>query len=277
VADGLVVLYPFDEGTGTVVHDRSGRGTPLDLEIEDPARISWLPGSNGVEFHTAGSAVRSPGAATKLADYLTFTHRITIEAWALPSNLTQMGPARIVTYSGGTWSTQMNFHLGQGGGPGSDGRHASFRLRTNLDYFTWLDVSEVFTDTVNPVHLVATWDGSVKRLYVNGMERSTVEFIGGSFSTWVTSWPFAIGNEVTLDRSWLGKVYLVAVYDRALQPGEVQQNHAAGWQASSGKMAPEGETPSDPGSEPLEEGFASRDRMVDPVPEAGSGVDEVSG
>jgi hypothetical protein len=66
------------------------------------------------------------------------------------------------------------------------------------------------------------------QVYVNGTVQPIMQVITGNLSNWVASWPFAIGNEVTLDRSWLGEVYLVAVYDRALTGEEVLQNYQAG-------------------------------------------------
>ena len=36
-----------------------------------------------------------------------------------------------------------------------------------------------------------------------------------------------LANEVTRDRPWLGELYLVAIYDRALSEQEIQQRHAS--------------------------------------------------
>jgi len=54
-----------------------------------------------------------------------------------------------------------------------------------------------------------------------------------NFSNWDWSFPFQIGNEASLDRPWLGKVYLVAMYHRALGPEEVKANFSAGPHADS--------------------------------------------
>jgi hypothetical protein len=39
----------------------------------------------------------------------------------------------------------------------------------------------------------------------------------------------AIGNELTNNRPWLGEVFLIAIYNRALSATEVQQNFGAGF------------------------------------------------
>ena len=44
VQEGLQVLYTFEEGQGTVVHDTSGVGTPLDLQADHGAAVDWIPG-----------------------------------------------------------------------------------------------------------------------------------------------------------------------------------------------------------------------------------------
>jgi len=50
----------------------------------------------------------------------------------------------------------------------------------------------------------------------------------GSFTNWNVTYPFNIGNTASLDRPWSGTVRQIAVYDRALLPNEIQQNHDAG-------------------------------------------------
>jgi glucose/arabinose dehydrogenase len=223
VSHGLVVLYGFHEGAGEIVHDLSGSGTPLDLAILDPARIQWLGGgSNGVRFVTAGSAIRSPGSAGKLHSALIASNRLTLEAWVTPANLSQDDPARIATISDGTASSDVNVHLGQIAGA------ASYRLRTPENSFSWMQAGEVFTSTTTPLHLVATYDGSAQRLYVNGVQHSTVQSLSGDFSNWDPDYPLVFGNEATLDRSWLGTLHLAAIYNRALSLSEIQQNTSAG-------------------------------------------------
>jgi subtilisin-like proprotein convertase family protein len=223
VVAGLVALYGFGEGSGTNVHDVSGAGPPLDLEILDPARIQWLSnGVNGVQFVGEGSAIRSPGVAVKIHAALTNSSRVTLEAWVTPASLAQEGPARIATVSGGTTANDVNLHLGQ------DAGSASYRLRTTSELFSWLQATNVFTSATNQRHLVLTYDGLDKRLYVDGVEHSTTEFLLGDFSNWNATYPLVLGNEATLDRSWLGSLHLVAIYDRELSLAEVQQNHAAG-------------------------------------------------
>jgi glycopeptide antibiotics resistance protein len=61
------------------------------------------------------------------------------------------------------------------------------------------------------------------------------------FRIWESRFSFQIGNEATLDKPWLGKIYLVALYNRALYADEVANNFDSGFgSALSKKRASEG-------------------------------------
>ncbi len=222
VNDGLVVLYDFSEGSGNVIRDISDVQTPLDLTILDPGKIQWLPESNGVRFSGGGTAIRSRAAATKIYEALTATNRFTLEVWLAPADLTQEGPVRVVTMSDGTREHQVNVHLGQ------QASQVSFRLSTNCEYRHQTFVSQVFTDTLGPRHLAATYNGAIMRMFVDGVAKEQTGVLQGDFSIWNPSYPLSIGNELTLDRSYRGDIFLVAIYDRVLTEAEVKRNHSAG-------------------------------------------------
>ena len=77
-------------------------------------------------------------------------------------------------------------------------------------------------------HLLYTRsEEGVAKLYING-EQVTTANVGGNFSNWDMTYPLSIANEVSLNRPWYGDIHLVALYDRALSPAEVQQNFVAG-------------------------------------------------
>lgn len=56
-----------------------------------------------------------------------------------------------------------------------------------------------------------------------------------NLSNWDPVYTFQFGNEATLDRPWLGKMFLVAIYNRALRPKEVHSNFSAGSYSDSGQ------------------------------------------
>ena len=109
--------------------DTSGVGTPLDLTIADVGNVTWLPGLGALRVDSE-TIIESLGAATKVHDAVatgpTPTNAITLEAWVDPANLTQNGPARIVSLSSSP--SLRNLTLGQGVGSTSD--RLEMRLRT---------------------------------------------------------------------------------------------------------------------------------------------------
>lgn len=95
--DGLVALYTFEEGDGSVIRDRSGVGPPLDLAIEETADVRWLNGG-GIAID-AQVSIASAVPATKILQPVVQSGAVTIEVVLSSSNANLFGPARIVTIS----------------------------------------------------------------------------------------------------------------------------------------------------------------------------------
>jgi len=222
VKSGLAVLYTFTKGEGDVVYDLSGVNPAFNLKIQNTNVLKWLKGK-GVEFHQS-TMIISDGKSEKLLQKLKQNNKITIEVWIKPANLSQSGPARIVSMS--LDPGQRNFTLGQ---IGSD---IAYRLRTTETSGNGIPELDTTKQVLNGeiVHIVATYDGETKYLYINGKQHPESQKVNGDFSGW-ENYPLVIGNEATGDRTWLGKVFLVAIYDRPLSPEEITQNYQAGWTA----------------------------------------------
>lgn len=210
-----IALFEFDEGMGTTTVDTSGVGTPMTLQIDG---MEWVEG--GLR-NVSGKAQASLADSRKLFDRITATGQYSIEAWLIPQNTTQDGPARIVSYS--TTPTVRNFMLGQ------NAIYYRFRNRsaaTNANGDPFLE-SVTQDVTTNLQHVVMAFDPAVgRKTYVNG-ELSVEESLPGALA-WTNDQLFVIGNEVTNDRVWQGVFQLVAIHDKALSAAEVQQNFAAG-------------------------------------------------
>ncbi len=77
-------------------------------------------------------------------------------------------------------------------------------------------------------HVAYTRDESGKAaLYVNGdvVETGTIR---GDLSDWDESFRLALGNELTGDRPWLGELYRVVMYARALDKAQIARSAQAG-------------------------------------------------
>jgi hypothetical protein len=219
VSSSLLALYTFKEKTGNKVFDKSGSGAPLDLTIGHAQNTTWLNGG-GIRINS-GTIIRSDVPAIKFNSAISQSHAITVEAWVKPANTTQSGPSRIVTHSDNTGVR--NFTLGQ------DGDDYIARLRTSSTDGNGLPtVSTTASLSTNLQHVVYTREASgAERIFVNGVQKYSGTR-AGTITNWNLNSHFAIANEMTLDRSWLGEIYLVAVYGKALNTNEITQNFQSG-------------------------------------------------
>jgi hypothetical protein len=95
VTANLQALYTFDEGGGLLINDVSGVGAPMDLTIDNQYAVTWA--ADGLTLNSA-TVIDSRGPATKFINAARATNALTIEAWVTPANITQDGPAHMITY-----------------------------------------------------------------------------------------------------------------------------------------------------------------------------------
>ncbi len=217
VERGLIVLYDFSKESGLTIHDRAGRGAPLDLTIEDGSgRV--VQGALVIE---AASSIVSAQPAVKFLEAVKKSNELSVEAWLKPVNGSQAGPARILTISADTG--QRNLTLGQ------EQDAYDVRLRA-----TGSDRNGMPSTTTPKklaesklTHVVYTRDAQgTATIFVDG-KQVTQKSVGGNLGNWDATYRLALANELSKDRPWLGELHLVALYDRALTAAEVQQNFAA--------------------------------------------------
>ncbi len=220
---GAVVEYLFLEGSGSVVGDSSGVGVPLDLTVGDVSRVSWVSGG-GLRVE-ASTTISSGVAASKVISAVQGSNQVSVEAWVDPANLTQNGPARIVSISSDT--ATRNVMLGQGVYR-SSGDRVEGRVRNSTSVKGTPTISSpVGSLSGGLTHLVLTRVAGTQALYIDGVLVATGSS-AGTLANWAGSFPLLLANELTGDRPWLGEYCLVAVYDTALTPAEVTQNFQAG-------------------------------------------------
>tara|TARA_R110002049_G_scaffold2743_3_gene21005 strand:- start:54611 stop:56794 length:2184 start_codon:yes stop_codon:yes gene_type:complete len=213
----MIAMFDFSAGAGDIVVDRSGVGVPVDLMIEG---MEWVP--EGGLRNVSGKAQASLASSQKL--FASISSQFSVEAWVIPENLDQSGPARIVSYSADTGGR--NFTLGQSGD-----RYNS-RVATNQTGGNGNNpqlLSENDTVTTELTHVVMTYDSAAggRKIYING-ELAAEEDLGNDALNWSNTDLFVIGNEVTNNRLWRGVFRMVAVHTTALSGAEVAQNFDAG-------------------------------------------------
>ncbi len=219
VTAGLQVLYSFDRLEAGLIPDRAGVAEPLSLRIDKPQNVSFR---NGRMIVSAPVIMTTDGPARRLSTALMAAKALTVEAWLKPLDVTQGGPARIVSLSLDTG--QRNFTLGQ------DKNRYDVRLRTTKTDQNGMPSTPGPEGglTTTLTHLVCrrSTDGTLA-LSVDG-QSVTSNTVAGDLSGWNEEYPLSVANEVTGDRPWLGELALVAIYDRALSDAEVQLNYHAG-------------------------------------------------
>ncbi len=227
--DAVIARWEFKEGTGNIARDTSGVMPALDLSL---AGVDWL-GGGGIEIKS-GRAVASQMLSRKLYDELadptTGTQEYSIEAWVFPEKIDQRGPARILTYSVDPYNR--NFMLGQ-----QNYQYAA-RNRSRASGISSNGTPTLYTDdddrdlATELQHVVMTFDQTNgRRVYVNGVWTDDVDRNGGgTLDNWNPSYRFAIGNELTNNRLWKGKVYFAAIHERALTPAEILSHALAGFE-----------------------------------------------
>jgi len=227
--DAQIALWEFKTGTGSRAFDTSGVDPAIDLNMS--SEVTWF-GGWGITTN-GGRAQATTTASKKLYDILLESGEFSVEAWIVPSNVTQE-MARIVSYSAN--STSRNFTLQQ------TLYNYDFLLRTNAadaqgNPLTSLngdpalstpDADEVLQATLQ--HVVATYhpiDG--RRIYVNGILTTTADPIpGGTFIDWQDTFALILGSEVGGDDTFDGTFRMAAVHRRALTPEQVTQNFDVG-------------------------------------------------
>jgi hypothetical protein len=221
---GPVVRYEFLEGGGATVGD-SGSGAPMDLTIGDPGSVTWIPGG-GLRVD-ASTVIASAGASTKVIGAVQASNEITVEAWVRPAPGSQSGPARIVTNAANPY-VSANFMLGQGGWGSLPADTYATRLKASGSSSTSTTFTPSGTAGSELTHVVLTRDaGGSVTIYVDGVAEAT-RSVRGDFSNWNASYPLVLANEATGNRPWLGTLCEIAIYDSALSPTQVTDNHTAG-------------------------------------------------
>jgi hypothetical protein len=216
--EGLLALYRFEEGKGSTIHDVSGVGAPLNLEIPAEDATRWIR-KRGLNVYQP-TLLASAAPATKVIEACKASREISVEAWVRPANGSQTGPARIVSFSADIG--QRNFTLGQAANA------YEARLRTSATNANGLPGVAAPGADPRLTHLVYTRAAAgTARLYVNGVEAGSAT-VSGDFSTWNAGYRLLLANELTRERPWTGEFHLVAIYSRSLAAVEVLQKFKAG-------------------------------------------------
>ena len=215
----VIALYEFRAGAGSTAFDFSGVDPSLNLNLVGD--VSWV-GSFGLRFN-GGIAFGNVDDSAKLFTRLRRTGEYSLEAWVIPANVTQDGPARIVTYSGGV--DDRNFTLGQ------TLYDYDFLSRSSeideSEFLSTPSADEVLQATLQ--HVVVNYHSlRGRQIYVNGELVAEDETVAGNLNNWDDIYALSLGGEVGGIDSWAGTIRLLAIHERRLTEEQVVENFEAG-------------------------------------------------
>jgi len=227
----LIALWEFkeDDENENIARDTSGVSPEINLTRNE--NTDWASGW-GIEFASGGRASASISASQKLYDLISPRNEYSIEAWVIPANVTQEGPAIIASYSSG--SSDRNFSMGQTlysyeflNRNTASGLDSANTANGNPTLITDPDDEDL---QATQQHVVMTYDPvNGRRIYVNGQFTGDQDSVlGGSLREWNDGYLFVLGAETNGTNGWLGKIRLAAIYNRALSQEQIQQNLDAG-------------------------------------------------
>lgn len=212
--DNLLVRFDFTEGSGDT--SAANAGLPITLELEG---TEWL--DNGALRIVSGKAQSSLADSQQISDAIIASGAYSVEAWVIPENTAQDGPARILSLSNGT--QQRNFTLGQ------NGIYYQLRNSSGLTSNNGTPALEAIEPQVvtELTHVVATFSPAAGRsIYING-QLADAENTPDTLN-WQRDRLLVLGNETSNGRLWMGDLHQIAIHTAALTPAQVAQNFDAG-------------------------------------------------
>jgi hypothetical protein len=193
--------WPLDEGSGTTAYDKSGNNNNGALYNG----VAWTTGKfgNALSFDGLDDYVRVEHSAS-----LVFTNNITIEVWIYPKNVSVFWNAIVLKGSSVDWNCHLQLYY-------SSVEWSTYTTGSNDLY----SVSSLSNDVW--YHIVVTYDGSTKKIYINGRLDNSASVSGYLRSS--TS-PLGIGAFIdggNLSRYFKGIIDEVRIYNRALTAAEI--------------------------------------------------------
>ena len=204
----LVGHWTLDEGSGAITHDSSGNGNDGIFKGEP----KWMIGimGNGLKFNGTSYVYFANSAC------LDFTGPITISLWIKPeADETHRVAPLCKAMTGAGWSWQLRYDWD------SPKPYMGF-IFNGIGGRTWVSVKQQLT-LKEWYHIVASYDGSLLKCYLNGKEKDSAVmsgFTNGKF-------PLLIGQDGWRN-FWIGAIDDVRIYNRGLYEEEVKQLYAEG-------------------------------------------------
>jgi PGF-CTERM protein len=201
---GLVAVWHFDEGSGTVAKDASGHGNDGTIH-----GATWTTGISGkaLRFDGSNDYVEVPYSMKAI-------NTISMEAWIYPKQF----DGEIISKWDGTGNGVIHFEL-------CPDRTMRMGLRSGLTAYI-VNFRSTETSSLNQwVHVVETWDGKNAKIYFSGAEVGSASGTGTIRHN--ENMKYWIGSIYGTDRFFNGLIDEVCIYNRVLSAEEIEAHYLA--------------------------------------------------
>ena len=172
--DHITLIADYRFGGDGPFRDHAGSLPDLVWSTSRPAVSGDFARTDAQQWLICASSV------APMAERIKSTHAFTVDAMFAPSNTTQDGPARIVSFSKDT--QHRNLTIGQ------EGTDLIVRIRTPITGLNGSELSFRVTDiltTGNVTRVILTYDAQNLRIYLNDVHsRHEVELTAGNRAIW---------------------------------------------------------------------------------------------
>ena len=219
--DDTILLYTFNEREGDETEDLSGFGTAVNISDGPVSSDFYWQSPCGLRSPSSGTVWRTgAGTMDKVTNAIKTSGEYSIEVWIRTASASQTGPARILSIS-------------KSGGTSCIVSDIAVSLMQDGSGFEWRMPDGACNDKIATgqlggthfqIQFVVTYDGTNFAIYHNGYE-----VLSGTQPSAIASW--GTGYELSLfntpwlidadKRPWVGTIYKVAMWDRALSAIEV--------------------------------------------------------
>jgi hypothetical protein len=228
---GLLMWYPFDEGTGSAVHDASVNGNNLAAQ---GAGFSWntkagAPFGGSIYFDGSALAVATKAESEVEAHTIdslraVTSNKCTIAYWTNPDAESQDAPP--FGFSRGDLTRVVQTHLLQAGSckfdigyPGSGSGYYRNELSTTAPVGSW-------------THWAFVFDGSLSsqamKIYRNGVQVASGDSGAGGAIDWAQIALVGLGGSQRYAAPWTGALDDFAVWDEALTASQISSIMSSG-------------------------------------------------
>jgi hypothetical protein len=226
--EGLIAYYNFNFNPEYIIYDVSGISGPVNLCKTGSSPVSWTR-----EEFTAGNGnlFTSAQTASKILTRVQKSNEITVDCWIKAAEPIADGVTRIFSINADEDNT--GFILEQKCISDAEKRTLSYNTRMNTSATAPTGFPELVQQQGHLTHLsmhhicyVRKADGN-EALFIDG-KKTGESYRPGTLDTWGSDFKVRLANSLDGNLSWQGNMYLLAIYDRALNENEIAANFSAG-------------------------------------------------